>query len=124
MTASALLKRAAESGVVLYLDGGALKARGCREAVDILAPELRAHKVELLELLARQVFNDPGPPPKTASTQAGPTSSFNVSAEWRALDVAYQAHHFHCTVCVAAGKGYGLRCGVGAQLWSAYEAQP
>ncbi len=40
--------------------------------------------------------------------------------DWRELDKAYQAHHFKCATCIAAGLGYGLRCGVGAALWTAY----
>ncbi len=40
--------------------------------------------------------------------------------DWRELDKAYQAHHFKCPTCIAAGLGYGLRCGVGAALWTAY----
>ena len=39
---------------------------------------------------------------------------------WRELDRAYQAHHFKCPICKAAGLGYGLRCGAGAALWPAY----
>ena len=39
---------------------------------------------------------------------------------WRELDRAYQAHHFKCPICKAAGLGYGLRCGAGAALWTAY----
>ena len=39
---------------------------------------------------------------------------------WRHLDRAYQAHHFNCPVCIASGLGYGLRCGTGAALWTAY----
>lgn len=37
---------------------------------------------------------------------------------------AYHAHHFTCPVCIAAGKGYGLHCGVGASLWRAYIVPP
>ena len=42
---------------------------------------------------------------------------------WRELDQAYQRHHWSCPQCKAAGRGagYGLRCGVGAALWRAYE---
>lgn len=44
--------------------------------------------------------------------------------DWRTLDKAYLAHHTHCHICQAAGRGarYGLRCGVGAALWTAYDA--
>ena len=62
-----------------------------------------------------EAANDPGacePPPAPEPT------------DWRALDAAYLAHHAHCPVCIAAGRGarYGLRCGVGASLWSDYSA--
>lgn len=40
---------------------------------------------------------------------------------WLHLDRAYQAHHFKCPTCIAAGLGYGLRCGTGAALYKAYE---
>jgi hypothetical protein len=40
---------------------------------------------------------------------------------WRELDRAYLAHHFNCPNCVAAGQGRGLRCGVGAALWTSYQ---
>ena len=43
---------------------------------------------------------------------------------WRELAVAYHAHHLHCTMCIAAGRGavYGLRCGVGVALWNTYQS--
>jgi hypothetical protein len=86
-----------------------------------------------------EASNDPGPPPHEkrkgpgthptkptkTPTPTRPTIPDAASPEWRALDVAYQAHHFRCPVCVAAGLGYGLRCGAGAALWRAYaEYQP
>ena len=42
--------------------------------------------------------------------------------DWCALDKAYLAHHAHCPTCIAAGRGarYGMRCGVGAAMWTAY----
>lgn len=39
---------------------------------------------------------------------------------WLAQDQAYQRHHMACPVCIAAGKGQGQRCAVGAALWVAY----
>lgn len=41
---------------------------------------------------------------------------------WRELASAYNAHHFNCPICIAAGRGtqYGQRCGVGMALWRAY----
>ena len=40
---------------------------------------------------------------------------------WRELDQAFQLHHLNCPTCIAAGMGYGLRCGTGAALYTAYE---
>ena len=42
---------------------------------------------------------------------------------WRELAAAYHQHHFACPTCITAGRGaqYGLRCGVGAALWNAYQ---
>lgn len=67
-----------------------------------------------------EASNDPGHPPKKAPNKDRPASHETESPEWRALDAAYQAHHFHCPTCVAAGKGYGIRCGAGAALWRTY----
>jgi len=43
-----------------------------------------------------------------------------------ALATAYHLHHFACRQCIAAGRGagYGLRCGVGAALWTNYQDAP
>lgn len=82
----------------------------------LITPELRefakAHRDELIAcLLAEQAVPPPPPPPAPALTHA----------EWATLDKAYQAHHAACPVCIAAGKGYGLRCGTGAALWAEYD---
>ena len=45
-------------------------------------------------------------------------------ADWKTLDRAYLAHHVQCPQCIAAGRGYGQRCGTGATLWRSYEAVP
>jgi len=57
----------------------------------------------------------PGKPAKIARQ-----TFMEWAGAWLALDQAYQAHHFKCPTCKAAGLGYGLRCGVGAALWTAY----
>jgi hypothetical protein len=41
---------------------------------------------------------------------------------WYVLSAAYHSHHFGCRICIAAGKGYGLRCGVGLALWTNCQA--
>lgn len=44
--------------------------------------------------------------------------------DWQALDQAYQAHHFACPQCSAAGQGRGRRCDTGLALWRAYSDAP
>ncbi len=83
-----------------------------------------------------QASNDPEPPtakptppaPAPADPPAKPMTKaerFGAWVEsWRPLAHAYHAHHFKCPVCIAAGKGYGLRCGTGVGLWTAYSETP
>lgn len=54
------------------------------------------------------------PAPAPAPTPSGPT--------WRELDRAYLAHHQQCNACQCAGRGYGQRCAIGMQLWTAYSS--
>ena len=58
-----------------------------------------------------EAVNDPEPEPPTNPK------------DWRELATAYHAHHFKCGTCISAGRGaqYGLRCGVGAALWTSYQ---
>lgn len=71
-----------------------------------------------------EASNDPEPP--TASPAPAPARKptgerYREWAQtWRPLADAYHKHHFSCPTCIAAGKGYGLRCGVGAALWAIY----
>jgi hypothetical protein len=127
VTARALLKKAAEAGVVLHLEGGTLRVRGCREAVGLLAPELRAHKADIVALLVSDASNDPEPPTATPALAPARKPTGQRYQEWvqtwRPLADVYHHHHFSCPACIAAGKGYGLRCGVGAALWTAYTDQ-
>lgn len=80
---------------------------------------IKAHREDLVRWLGRSASNDP-----TAMADMGipVTPPAPASTDWQALDKAYQAHHVNCPTCIAAGKGYGLRCGVGAALWAAYDA--
>lgn len=93
-----LLSRAQAEGVELLFSDGQLMAKGAPDVLATWAPTLRAHKPALLSLLTGQ---EPEPKP-----------------DWRVLDRAYQAHHFNCPHCIAAGKGYGKRCAVGLTLWA------
>lgn len=107
MSAQTLIRQASDAGVVLRLIGGKVKASGHADAVALLVDQLRANKAELFEFL--QAANDIEPP-------TDPNA-------WREMAAAYHHHHFQCPTCQAAGRGrlYGLRCGVGAALWTAYQ---
>ena len=65
----------------------------------------------------------PVPEPGQRPANTAPAPEHPAAVAWHALDMAYQAHHFKCPICIAAGRGvrYGLRCGVGAALWADYE---
>ncbi len=93
---------------------GALGVKPASLLTSELRDLIRDNKAALVDYL--QSANDPpnDPPPES------PTDP----RERRKLADAYSRHHFKCPTCVAAGKGYGLRCGAGAALWSAYAAQP
>jgi hypothetical protein len=107
MSTDTIIRAAQAAGVALKFADGKLKAVGHVDAVAAWAPRLRQHRAALIEALA----------------PAAPEPPINPDA-WRELDRAYLAHHVNCAVCQAAGRGsrYGLRCGTGAALWSAYSA--
>lgn len=87
--------------------------RDCLATPDDLKPDL----LECLRFTRPQPKKaDPQPQPKKAAPEppADP-------AAWHELAVAYNAHHFNCKTCCAAGQGRGLRCGVGATLWTSYQ---
>ena len=66
-------------------------------------------------------------PPAAGASLGGksrkPPKFLDWAHGWLELDRAYQHHHWSCPVCIAAGRGagYGLRCGVGAALYRAYD---
>jgi len=84
------------------------------EAVnDPATPELESQpSTQPPDLVQPPAPDKPAKPPKQTFMEHADT--------WLHLDRAYQAHHFKCPTCKAAGLGYGLRCGVGAALWTAY----
>ena len=90
---------------------GSLLVKPKSSLTDELRVLIRGNKTELLDWL--QAANDPNPPPE-------PPADPNA---WKELAEAYSAHHFSCAHCIAAGLGarYGLRCGVGAALWTNYQ---
>ena len=100
--ATTLIRRALGAGIELQFVDGQLKVTGKRKAVECWASKLRENKAALIAVL------QPCEP---------------AAIDWRELDRAYQLHHINCPTCIAAGRGarYGLRCGAGAALWSAYQ---
>lgn len=86
---------------------------------------IKAHRDELLQWVSKEASNDPASP-KAPEPQPAPAVVSKVvskkTADWKDLDRAYQTHHITCPTCIAAGKGYGLRCGTGAALCAAYDA--
>ena len=52
MNPATLIREAGESGIVLRLDRGKIKASGSPEALATMVPQLREHRAELLEFLA------------------------------------------------------------------------
>lgn len=57
---------------------------------------------------------------KEAANDAAP--ELPESPDWRELDKAYQAHHWTCPTCCAAGRlRDGSRCALGLPMWQAYE---
>ena len=107
MTANDLLQQALQAGLHFEADGEHLRVRGDEAVIGAWAERLRPHKAALLHLLANPV----------------PVQTPNAT-DWRAVRDAYYSHHHTCPVCIAAGKGYGLRCGTGASLWATYSATP
>lgn len=73
---------------------------------------IRSSKAQLIDwLTAANDTTSPLPDP--------PENAWN----WKELAAAYQAHHFNCPACIAAGRGtqYGQRCETGIALWSVYQ---
>ena len=74
--------------------------------------------------------NDPEPPTATPAPAPAPPRKPQGQRyqewvkTWKPMADAYHRHHFGCPTCIAAGKGYGLRCGAGASLWTAYIVPP
>jgi len=113
---------ARQLGVELGRSGAGLRAIGPRDAITELAPHIAACKPELLRLLTEPGADPSAPAPAKPMTNADRFGAWVDS--WRPLAAAYHAHHFKCPICIAAGKGYGLRCGAGSVLYRAYEDTP
>ena len=96
---------------VLLAQSGGLVVSPASRLTHALRDLIRSNKAVLVDWL--HAANDP-------ESESEPLPDPNA---WRELAQAYHAHHFNCSTCIAAGRGarYGLRCGVGAALWTSYQ---
>jgi hypothetical protein len=112
LIAGDLIRQAQESGVELRLLGGKVKAIGPRDVLARLIEPLRQHRDALAHALQFEM------------QEALPATPEVELVDWHALHAAYLAHHVHCPLCIAAGRGsrYGQRCGTGLALWREYSS--
>ncbi len=68
--------------------------------------------------------------PASTPTQSEPKRIFRKRGPWltglEPMDAqSYNAHHFNCPFCIAAGRStqYGTRCTVGLALWATYTVE-
>lgn len=110
MIAGNLIRHAKASGIDLRLVDGKVKVIGPRAAVAHLIEPLRHHRAALTHALQIELT--------AALLVAGAPNRMG----WHELDAAYNAHHFNCRTCIAAGRGtqHGRRCAAGLVLWNEY----
>jgi hypothetical protein len=99
-----------DAGFTLSLaPAGGLAVKPASKLTPELRDIIRTGKVELVRWFTQSPANEIELPPDPST--------------WRELAAAYHAHHFACVTCQAAGRGkqYGLRCGTGSALWTAYQ---
>ena len=107
---SAIMQAVRDAGLsVSIVESGKLLVAPASRITPELRTLIRSHKADLIRCCTNQPADDPEPP--------------NDPSTWHELAEAYHQHHFSCKTCQAAGRGsqYGLRCGVGASLWRAYQ---
>lgn len=115
MTAEAVdtvVSQLSQAGLNLSLaPAGGLAVTPARQLNTSLRALIQSNKALLIDWLTRA--ND------AANQQPDPPDN---PQDWKERAATYHAHHFHCTTCIAAGRGvrYGQRCGAGMALWQAY----
>lgn len=99
-----------DAGLTVTLKpNGQLNVAPAGRLTDELRELVRSSKADMLRWFAMQAANDLPEPADPAT--------------WKELSAAYYRHHFTCKTCIAAGQGYGLRCGVGASMWRRYAGE-
>ncbi len=109
MPVQSIVETLHDAGFSLSLTpAGGLAVSPASKLTPVLRDVIRNGKADLIRWFSQLAANEPEPP-------ADPST-------WRELADEYHRHHFACHTCQAAGRGarYGLRCGVGASLWSEY----
>jgi hypothetical protein len=102
-----LLDTLHDAGLTLTLKpDGKLNVAPSSRLTDELRELVRVGKADMLRWYAMKAANELPEPAKPAT--------------WKELAAAYYRHHFACKVCIAAGQGYGNRCGVGVAMWRRY----
>lgn len=137
MTPIQLLQKARADGVAFTIKDGILNIRADTQKREKWALILRPHKADLLALVAQEVAHESShataageylqeaETSQTAMSKGADNAPAPVPPQvWRAVRNAYYDHHHRCPTCIAAGKGFGLRCGAGASLWAAYQGTP
>ena len=82
---------------------------------------IRNNKTALVDWLM-EAANDEDNWRVTMPPDTLPLAVAKFRAASRMLDASqvYYDHHFSCPPCIAAGHGYGARCGFGGGLWRAF----
>ncbi len=101
----------------------ACDAHGDDEAArEAMRADVLATPPELRDDLLAYFIGTYGPPAPAQAPAPTPAPKPQADPVWKGLHATYMQHVSTCATCIAAGKGYGLRCGAGTALWTAYTA--
>jgi hypothetical protein len=130
MKLSALIRKKQSGGIATAIPATFATLQGgkgvtvARIATVAVASPTKAKAVPLLPEVPRQAFAAPDALLGHLHSCPRPAANDPTLADWKTLDRAYLAHHVQCPQCIAAGRGYGQRCGTGLALWREYDACP
>jgi hypothetical protein len=108
MNAAELIHEAKARGIELWAEGSALRYRGNPESIGVLLPELKAHKPELLRLLAgepaelHQGNPAPMPHPEEENSPTGTVNGYDATDDRRACR---DCLNLSAGRCLAAQRG-------------------
>lgn len=133
MTAERIIETTSAAGITLSIaPGGGLAVKPASKLTPVLRELIRTGKndlvlwfekkaipVEVLQEEYRLYTRLALPKPEIQPDPEPPANP----ATWRELAQEYHRHHFACPTCIAGGQGRGMRCGVGASLWTNYQTK-